>query len=222
MDKESGCCLFCGVFLPAFGGLKKNGRHASNKRVRSVASLKAFVLGKCKSSPYLYNYFAGVEPKGWAMLCLACMNWQRRMQTSKGRRGVFGVRPWLVVDQFTSFVMQPGRTPFPDKRCIIRLVVGLRRVSSINLSGGEAGEQDAGALFLLRLMPLPVQVIISMLPEDIAGSVSAHHYPGNIPLMNVLLKAWWSYNNNSVFFAHHMTAKLIRRMVKDQEAVEAK
>ena len=71
-------------------------------------------------------------------------------------------------------------------------------------------------------MPLPVQVIISMLPEDIAGSVSAHHYPGNIPLMNVLLKAWWSYNNNSVFFAHHMTAKLIRRMVKDQEAVEAK
>ena len=100
------------------------------------------------------------------------------------------------------------------------MLLGLRRVSSVNM-GGDVAEQDAGALFLLRLMPTPAQVIISMLPEDIMGSLRNSPYPGNIPLVNVVLKAWWDYNNKSVFFTHHVTAKLIRRMVKDQEALEA-
>jgi hypothetical protein len=221
MDKDCGCCIFCGSFLPKFGDLQANGRHAINKRVRTLLSVKNFVLAKCKKTPYLYDYFANVDGKGYTMLCLSCVNWQRRIQLNRGKRGMCGVKPALIMDQFTSFMMQPGKTPFPDKRCILRMLIGLRRASVINLSGAEPNKEDVGALFLLRMMPTPVQLIISVLPEDIYGSMKEAHYPANIPLLNLLLKAWWEFNNKTVFFAHHMTAKMIRRMIKDEETLDA-
>ena len=221
---KAGCCVFCGTFLPYLGDKKVKGRYANNKRMKGVAALKQFVMTKCKPAPYLFGYFSSlnVEGGGYTMLCIACLNWQRRALVSRMKRGKYGAKPLLVMDQFTTFMMQPGITQLPDKRCILRLLAGLRRVSDLNVGrAAVVSEQDKGPLFLLQLMPTPVQVIISMLPMDIVGGLRTSHYPGNIPLMNLLLKAWWDYNGRSVFFTHHMTAKLVRRMIKDHEVLEA-
>ena len=63
---------------------------------------------------------------------------------------------------------------------------------------------------LLGLMPVPVQTMISMLPDQVEGSV-----------LTALVRVWWDYNGNTVFFSHHLTAKLVRKMVKGVRALDS-
>lgn len=96
------------------------------------------------------------------------------------------------MDQVAHFMMEPGTVAFPDQRCVLRLVMSLRN------PGG-----DWVPKLLLGLMPVPVQTMISMLPEQVEGSV-----------LTDIVRVWWDYNGQTVFFSHHLTAKLVRKMIK--------
>ena len=203
-------CSFCGTLIPNIGLKRVGRRYAINKRCKSLSCLKLFVTTKCKPTPFLYNYFANCNEEGFATLCLPCVNWQRRSCIGARKRNS-GSKPYLLPDHFAVFMMEPGSVPFPDQRCMLRLVTALKRASS---------DWDGPAGLMLRLMPLPVQVMVSMLPVDIETvALQESPYPTNIPLLNLLVGTWWDYNGRSVFFAHKVTAKLVRRMIKDRELV---
>jgi hypothetical protein len=105
------------------------------------------------------------------------------------------------MDHFALFMLEPGKVTVPDQRCMLRLVLSL-------LSGhGEA---------VLVCMPVPVQAMVGLLKTR--GST-----PTGDSLLTTLMSVWWEYNNQTPFMAHHLTAKLVRRMVKDlgRGAVEA-
>ncbi len=101
--------------------------------------------------------------------------------------------PMLLMDHFVMFMLEPGRTVVPDQRCALRLVKAL------------LVEIDSGTYAAtMQLMPVQVQVMVSKLPRDISGDT----------LLPQLVKAWWEFNGRSVFFAHNLTAKLVRKMIK--------
>ena len=184
-------------------------RYAINKRCKTLASIRHFVLSRCRPTPYLYQYFANAS-SGHVVLCLPCVNWQRR---AYGARKRDGGKPFLLSDHFATFMMEPGRVQFPDQRCILRLVGSLLRARD-----NTDDECNKAAVLMLGSMPVPVQAMVGLLPSDL--DVSEGAYPGNIPLLNVLVRAWWEYNGQTPFFAHKATAKLVRRMIKDGESCQ--
>ena len=95
------------------------------------------------------------------------------------------------------FMLEPGKTVVPDQRCALRLVKAL-------LVEIDSGTSSSAAQAALQLMPVQVQVMVSKLPRDISGDT----------LLPQLVKAWWEFNGRSVFFAHNLTAKLVRKMIK--------
>jgi hypothetical protein len=122
-------------------------------------------------------------------ICIPCVNWQRR--GTKGRKKAkAGKKQYLLMDQFILFMLEPGKYPFPDQRCCTRLVSSLKA--------------PRPASWLISIMPLPVLVMLE--------GVSANVKRGD--LLNSLMKVWWDYNDQCVFFAHSVTAKLVRKMLK--------
>ena len=100
-------------------------------------------------------------------------------------------------------MLQPGIILFPDQRCVLRLLAAMR----------EPGDDWVPKL-LLGLMPVPVQTMIGMMPSPPCGENEKVH--------RVIVRVWWEYNGRTVFFAHHLTAKLIRKSLKRaQQQLEA-
>jgi hypothetical protein len=179
-------CLFCGTVIPASD---------TRKRCKTPASIREFVVDFCRPTAFLYQVFANLRGERRIPLCIACVNWQRRC--SKGqRKRCNGRKPMLLMDHFVMFMMEPGKTIVPDQRCGLRLVKALLA----DLDSSEGGVVSGP----LALMPIQVQVMVSRLPRDICGET----------LLPQLVKAWWEYNGKSVFFSHHLTAKLVRKMIK--------
>jgi hypothetical protein len=168
-------CILCG------GQIRSS---IYNKRKRSLTSLGEFVLARCKPTPYGYKYFSTVRGEDKVLLCISCVNWQRRTNLKRPKK------PALLMDQVALFMMEPGVTPFPDQRCVLRFVMALKT-------------QDRVSKLLLSLMPVPVQTMICMLPERLEEGV-----------MTAIVRVWWDYNGRTVFLSHHLTAKLVRKMLK--------
>ncbi len=99
------------------------------------------------------------------------------------------------MDQIALFMLEPGTIPFPDQRCALRLVMSLK--NSVD------GSTDWVPKLLLGLMPVQVQTMIGMLPSQPTDGV-----------LNAIVRVWWEYNGRTAFFAHHLTAKLVRKMIK--------
>ena len=134
------------------------------------------------------------------LLCVSCVNWQRRAsykkrkEPVKGRRGIGSFM--LLPDQLALFMLQPGSVPFPDKRCAMRLLVALK----------EPGDDWVPNL-IFSLMPLPVQTMIGMMESPPCRQEK--------DVMVVVLRTWWEYNGRTVFFSNRLTAKLVRKVVRD-------
>jgi hypothetical protein len=184
------CCIFCSGTIPLLGGA------VYNKRKRSLSSLSQFVLARCQPTPYAYRYFSAVRGEDRVMLCISCVNWQRRGYVAR-RKKAAGRRQLLLADQVALFMLRPGTVPFPDQRCVLRLLTALR----------DPGDDWVPRL-LFGLMPLPVQTMIGMLPPCMEGE----------GVMRAIVRVWWEYNGRTVFFASHLTAKLVRKMVKSDMA----
>ncbi len=178
-------CLFCGIVLLASD---------KKKRCKTQASIRDFVVDFCRPTSFIYPFFANLKGDRRVPLCIACVNWQRRC--SKGqRKRCNGRKPMLLMDHFVAFMLEPGKTMVPDQRCALRLVRAL-------LAALDSGARPTGRL--LDRMPVQVQVMVSGLPRDVTGET----------LLPQLVKAWWEFNGRSVFFAHNLTAKLVRKMIK--------
>ena len=101
----------------------------------------------------------------------------------------------LLIDQVALFMLEPGTIPFPDQRCALRLVMSLK--NSLH------GSTDWVPNLLLGLMPVQVQTMIGMIPAQPTDGI-----------LNAIVRVWWDYNGRTAFFAHHLTAKLVRKMIK--------
>ena len=176
-------CIFCGGQIPP--------SVVYNKCKRTLTSLSQFVSTRCHPTPYGYQYFSKAKGEDKVLLCISCVNWQRR--SSLRRKS--GKKPLMLMDQVALFMMEPGTTPFPDQRCVLRLVRSLRNCD------------HWVPKLLLGLMPVPVQTMIAMLPERLEGS-----------MLNAIVKVWWDYNGKASFLTHHLTAKLVRKMLKQTQS----
>ena len=181
-------CLFCGTMLQDSD---------SKKRCKTQASIREFVLEYCRPTAFIYPVFVNLRGGRRLPLCIACVNWQRRCCKGQRKR-CNGKKPMLLLDHFVAFMLEPGKVMVPDQRCALRLVKAL-------LSCLDSSQSSWGGP--LPLMPVQVQVMVSRLPRDISGET----------LLGQLVKAWWDFNGNSVFFAHNLTAKLVRKMIKGGE-----
>jgi hypothetical protein len=200
------CCIFCGGLIPL-----STGSACYNKRKRTLTSLSQFVALRCQPTPYAYQYFSGVRGEDRVLLCISCVNWQRRA-CGQGKRPVIGSnkpkrRPLLFVDQFALFMLRPGTTAFPDQRCVLRLVQALQATQH---------NPDWVPRLLLRLLPVPVQtMVLSIDPgslQTLQTQVQSSVSEGSV--LNCMVQAWWEYNGRTPFFSHHLTAKLVRRVLK--------
>ena len=85
------------------------------------------------------------------------------------------------------------------------------------LVGGHGGP-------VLECMPVPVQAMLGLLKTRGAACPSLALTRGAAltgdSLLTHLMAVWWEYNGCTPFMAHHLTAKLVRRMVKDLERAE--
>lgn len=125
-------CILCGIHLL---GMKR--------RVFNQVEGQSFVRKLCKPTPFLHTRLSSqsVLP-GKHFMCIPCVNWKRRI--AQGSRRRFG-RPMLQLDQMILFLLQPGRHPEPDMRCMKRLVKAVRQPGNP----------------YLPLFPAPVRWIVS-------------------------------------------------------------
>ena len=187
-EQETSCCIFCSGHIPLLSGPVSN---VYNKRKRSLRSLAQFVSARCQPTPYGYQFFSAAQGETRVMLCISCVNWQRRASNA-GRKKA---KQPLLLDQVALFMLEPGTIPFPDQRCVLRLLTKMR----------DPGD-DWVPKMLFGLLPVPVQTMIGMLPSPPCD-------PGE-SVLRAIVRVWWEYNGRTVFFAHHLTAKLVRKMIK--------
>jgi hypothetical protein len=180
-------CVFCGTLL----WKNKDTNTEMNKRCKSMTEIGAFVTEWCRPTQHFYQSLAQLKGRDRLPLCIPCVNWQRRcIMGMKKRSG--GKKPLLLVDHFIFFMTEPGKTMAPDQRCLLRLVKSLK--------------EERQASFLLDVLPIHVQVMV--------GRINMENVDGK-NIFSTLIKIWWEYNGCTSFFAHNLTAKLVRKMVKD-------
>lgn len=194
---EGACssCIFCGTRIPCT---------TNSKRKRTLGSLAAFVSLRCQPTPYAYQYFSGVRGEQRVLLCISCVNWQRRACGHGKRTHARPKKPLLFLDQFALFMLQPGTVVFPDQRCVLRLLQALKR---------DKEDNDRVPQLLLGLLPVPVQAMVSLLRHDQLTLPEG--------VFNAVVWAWWEYNGQTRFFSHNLTAKLVRRVIKERASQEA-
>jgi hypothetical protein len=198
-------CIFCGGLVAA------TPETAHNNRKRTLTSLGLFVSLRCQATPHAYQYFSSVRGEARVLLCVSCVNWQRRACAARSKGSKPWKRPLLFIDQFVLFMLKPGTTPFPDQRCVLRLVHALRR------AGTSDSASDWVPGLLLSLLPVPVQAMVLSL--DLGSLPTPPLQESSI--LNAMVSAWWEYNGRTAFFSHHLTAKLVRRTIKAKEAAPA-
>jgi hypothetical protein len=66
------CCIFCCGVIPLLI------KSSYNKRKRSMRSIGQFVSARCQPTPYAYRFFSGEHREDRVLLCMSCVNWQRR------------------------------------------------------------------------------------------------------------------------------------------------
>jgi len=180
-------CVFCGTLLCK----KKDSDAEINRRCKSMSEIGAFVKEWCRPTEYFYKILIELNGKDRLPLCISCVNWQRRcIQGMKKRTG--GKKPMLLVDHFVMFMTEPGKILAPDQRCLLRLVRSLK--------------DERQTSFLLDVLPIHVKVMVSRIPVDGVDGET---------IFSLLIRIWWEYNGCTSFFAHNLTAKLVRKMVKD-------
>lgn len=174
------CCL-CGGKLPS----------GTKRRFQSPAENRAFILQRCKPSPFLYRALVvecpqprhahdggGGDPR--LGICIPCVNWKRRVETIGLKRTQ---HPMLQLDQLVCFLLRPGPYPEPDHRCMERLVRAARDPDNP----------------YRPLFPAPVLAILDAAKGD------THQ---------ACMEAWWEFNGRTEFFASGQEARRVRNALK--------
>jgi hypothetical protein len=185
---DSTPCVFCSVLL-----LAENRR----KRCKQQGRVSEFVSRFCRPAGFLYPRLVAMKGDARVPLCIPCVNWQRRCTLGQRKR-CQGQRPYLLLDHFALFMLEPGEVAVPDQRCTVRMVLALLRAGP----GGPA----------VVLLPVQVQAMMAILRGRLGES--RQQLTGE-NMLTELLATWWQFNERTVFFAHNLTAKLVRKMVKE-------
>jgi hypothetical protein len=135
-------CAFCGMGL----------EEGVQRRLFNMPESKEFVRDKCKETPFIYPVILATErqpgsPPKKQYLCIPCVNWKRRAENGWLKRTK---QPMLQLDQMILFLLQPGRFPEPDHRCMERLVKAVRQPDNL----------------YHRVFPMPVQWITRRIEGD--------------------------------------------------------
>lgn len=135
-------CTLCGIRFE--GGCR---------RFQDWSSLLAFLRRRCKPTPFVHGFLTGMrcEQGGARGVCIPCINWKRRVDGAGLRRAK---TPMLQLDQLVLYMMQPGKHPEPDRRCMDRLIRAMR--------------QDDNPF--QHALPLPAQTIV----RGIQGNTYLH------------------------------------------------
>lgn len=156
-----------------------------NCRYTPVQAIKALVRQRCIETALHYAAVLALPERGRYMVCPACINWRRRSRCRPYTR----VNNWRRRRIYTPFdnmlmhVLAPGVAEDPDRRCAGRLVDVL-----LDPANGYAG-----------LVPAPARAIL-------AAVRGAWPEPGD-----AVGRAWWGVNEQTPFFRHAQTARVVRQ-----------
>lgn len=169
------------------------------RRYQSAAELKAFVSTQCYETPYMYRAIVNmeIEEDAKATWCVPCINWKRRCSMGDLTRA----RKHPIYGQYKN----PGLKKFPkpllqmDQFILFLMQPGRYHVPDKRcLERLLAAIKDPENPWKLSV-PLAVQSILAMAEGD---------------TVHDLVRAWWKYNNQTSFFRHSETARLVRAVIK--------
>lgn len=171
MSCDARFCVLCGIRLE---GLKR--------RLFCPVEGQRFVRERCKPTPFLHAFLSACDTRDRTQyMCIPCVNWKRRAVQAVPRQKV---KPLLQLDQMILFLMQPGRHPEPDLRCMERLVRAIRQPDNP---------------YSATVFPTPVRWIASRIAGD---------------SFRDCVMAWWEYNGRTEFFASAQEGRRVRCALK--------
>lgn len=121
------------------------------RRMVGQREFVSFLRNKCKPTPFAFSVLTnnnqGLSSSATLSVCIPCVNWKRRILACPIQRRDL---PMLQIDQLVYYLIRPGFFMEPDRRCIGRLLAGVRQQGNPFLS----------------IFPLPVLSILSKITEN--------------------------------------------------------
>jgi hypothetical protein len=176
----------CGQVLDAHAG----------RRYKKHDTMADLVLSKCIPTAFVYSCAVmHREGGGKHTVCIACVNWIRRLSLHKSRELIF-----IPMDNVIMFVMEPGKHPEPDKRTLLRLL------RSLCMAGPGVNHYSCFESGTMRLLK---QVLVERYFDH--GEVRAYEKD---TLVDAIVRAWWIYNGMPTFLQDKTTGRYVRRMLR--------
>ena len=105
MEQAPDFCCLCGISV-----------EGPRKRFCNSETFPAFIRDKCMRTPFVHALLtSGADPSRRYTVCIPCVNWKRRVETSGLKRYR---KPYLQLDSLILYLLQPGIRPEPDHRCM--------------------------------------------------------------------------------------------------------
>jgi hypothetical protein len=176
------------------------------RRYKKHDVLKQLVIRKCIPTAYVYSCVVNYRGAGKHTVCIACVNWTRRLSIRKGKDLVF-----IPIDNVILFVMQPGEYLEPDKRTLVRLLHSLcvpvvveeePRNSVLNqYSSFESGCMRSVKKVLLEKYFVAGQEV----------DISDYHKE---PVIDTIIREWWIFNGMPCFLDNKRIGRYVRKMLR--------
>ena len=166
------------------------------RRFEERSSVQDFVTSHFHPSPFVYKRIADNRLREFESLCLSCSCLMRRSE-KKGPRDV-SKRTGLPIDRFLTYLVNPGEVMMLDCRCLLRIRESLK-----------------AATLGLAWTDLPVMA------NALVEAVRKRLLEGDEREMQVLMVlSWWEYNGHPHYFSSPLTARAVRRCMKQTGGVD--
>jgi hypothetical protein len=169
------------------------------KRYQSASELKTFVQSQCYETPYMFKTLLNMEiqedtKSTW---CIPCINWKRRcfvgdLSRSK-KHPIYGQFKHPSVKKFPKPLLQMDQ-----------FILFLMQPGRYHVPDKRCFDRLMVAIKdpenpWRTCIPQTVQSILQLAEGD---------------TVHDLVRAWWKYNNQTSFFRHSETARLVRAVIK--------
>jgi hypothetical protein len=174
-------------------------------------------------------------------LCIACINWTRRLSKTNGSR-----KQYIPFDNVLLFIQNPGIFKEPDKRSLFRILQNISIIYAIQIDEDNTNKVEICNLYT-RLCNFSTQFIVNTfrnkyfatyvvdisnkmirtaMKDKIVNERMPNEYTGrarqrmlmekNSLIMNDIIRLFWEYNGTPEILINRTTAKYVRKMIRTE------
>jgi hypothetical protein len=187
-------CILCGHVICADVG----------RRYKKYDAMTDLVIAKCIPTSFVYSSVIKYHGEnGKHTVCIACVNWTRRLSLKKEVDLVF-----IPMDNLILFVINPGKYPEPDKRTLVRLLRSLsmpvKRIDGMTMFNHYVCFQQGCMQSLQRF--LMENYFTEEINEDDVTEKDC--------IVDAIVRQWWIFNGMPVFIDEKRNGRYVRRMLR--------